>query len=293
MKSLKFSIRIVYLFFLAALPIQVDAQEKPGIISLGAVRTELEASTVRIVAKYAENLPNITHVPKEGNNWLLTLSPDVKIETGEKDAFNGIIAKAALNFIKFKMTTLTMADGKVISTPDSRKLFWVFPVSVGGETNNRFDRVNGLIEGGVVPWYQNAAIQSSSDLTKQFAKTKFGAFVQGGYKFDGDNSSTIPIGGATDESDEVVENSIFRVKAIASYRPEFILDKKTGFGLGLIGDATYWYDIVNSENYYRIEGAFRIILKEDRYFDLTYQKGSGAPNFNEGEQFSANLTIGF
>lgn len=35
------------------------------------------------------------------------------------------------------------------------------------------------------------------------------------------------------------------------------------------------------------------MLKKDYYFDLGYEKGSGAPNFNQGEQFTAGLGIRF
>lgn len=40
----------------------------------------------------------------------------------------------------------------------------------------------------------------------------------------------------------------------------------------------------------RAIGTLRVYVSKDRYFDFTFERGSGAPNFNKGDQFSANLT---
>ncbi len=64
-------------------------------------------------------------------------------------------------------------------------------------------------------------------------------------------------------------------------------------GVNLIPKATGWYDFVNNEFYHTASAIIRFSLDEGRSFDLAYQNGSGAPNFNEGNQFSANLTLQF
>ena len=88
--------------------------------------------------------------------------------------------------------------------------------------------------------------------------------------------------------------TIFRIKG------SFAIDTKSlinisGVGVGLWGSADAWYDILNSEIYYRLEGTVRFFLSanKDKFFSLNYQKGSGAPNFNQGEQFGMGLTVTF
>lgn len=146
---------------------------------------------------------------------------------------------------------------------------------------------------GWVPWYQTQGNRRTPKLLKY---TKFGIFLQGGYKFDIDTDSTqrIPIGGEVDESKEKTDNAIFRAKG------SFGIDTKSlfeisGIGIGLIGNIDTWYDFLNSEIYYSINGKLRFYLTEskDKYFDFKYQKGSGAPNFNQGDQFGMGLMVTF
>lgn len=40
-------------------------------------------------------------------------------------------------------------------------------------------------------------------------------------------------------------------------------------------------------------GKIRFYFSDDKFFDLEYQKGSGAPNFNEGDQYGLVLTVTF
>jgi hypothetical protein len=66
-----------------------------------------------------------------------------------------------------------------------------------------------------------------------------------------------------------------------------------GAGVGLAGKADCWYDFLNGEVYYTIQGKLRFYLTQnkDKFFDFKYQKGSGAPNFNQGDQFGMGLTV--
>jgi hypothetical protein len=52
---------------------------------------------------------------------------------------------------------------------------------------------------------------------------------------------------------------------------------------------------MNSEIYYTLEAKVRFYLSQqkDKFFDFEYQKGSGAPNFNQGDQFGIGLTVTF
>ena len=59
------------------------------------------------------------------------------------------------------------------------------------------------------------------------------------------------------------------------------------------GRADGWYDIANGKTYYRVTAACRVRIAKDRHFAFACEKGSGAPNFNKGNQFSANITVTF
>ena len=84
-----------------------------------------------------------------------------------------------------------------------------------------------------------------------------------------------------------------RLKGYLQFSPQIIINKTSGFGFSMIGSAITWYDLVHHDHYYRLVTTFRIILNPNQAFDFTFEKGSGAPNFNQGRQFSANLTLIF
>ncbi|MBN2424085.1 MAG: hypothetical protein JXB44_03595, partial [Calditrichaceae bacterium] len=199
------------------------------------------------------------------------------------DAFSSVTVKATGLWMLFSTTEIAG-----IVTPNTSKLFHTFPLSAGIETNNLFDRINTVLEAGYVPWYQ-AAGRKTPEWIK---RTKFGLFLQGGYKFKLDTAGVYQAGGAMDESKEALNDPIFRAKA------SFGIDTKTlikinYLRLGVVGNADGWYDFLNSEIYHRVEGKIRFYLSPKTYFDFEYQSGSGAPNFNEGEQLGMALTVMF
>ena len=126
-----------------------------------------------------------------------------------------------------------------------------------------------------------------------FKHTQIGFFLQGGFKSRIDTTGINNLAGwKLDESSEKIGNGLLRT------RIDFVIDTKNFFsnnssGFGLIGKANYWYDFVNGESYYKIDGRVRFYLTNYKFFDLMYQKGSGAPNFNQGEQFGTSLSIAF
>lgn len=94
-------------------------------------------------------------------------------------------------------------------------------------------------------------------------------------------------GGAADESKEAADDEILRVKIDATAK----LGDSDAF-VNFLPSLQGWYDISNSETYYRIEAVLRFNII-NRHFDVRYEKGSGAPNFNEGRQISAGMTMSF
>lgn len=253
-------------------------------VTIGAGKSELRDNAITIGLVYLKSFDSIwknSQYVKVGKTSTLSIYPEMYLQTGTQDAFSSITVRATALFNKFQVTHI-----RGFATPDPRKVMHNFPISVGAETNNLFNILNGIVEAGYVPWYRGA---TSSKLLQ---RTKVGVFLQAGHKFFIDSSGNTAIGGEKDESEERVNRTIARVKG------SFGIDSKTivkinGLDVGLVGTADVWYDFINGATYYRIDGRGRFFLDKERYIDIIYQKGSGAPNFNTGDQFGVGLTITF
>lgn len=255
-----------------------------GETGLGIAQTALKKNAMNFAIDYSKKLDSIASIFKANRSSTISFTPEIKVLLGSEDAFNGITAKYCGNIMVFRKTTIAG-----IEVPDLSRAFNNFPVSIGTETNRNFSFVNGILEAGYIPWYQN-----SLKVNKYLRQTKVGIFIQGGYKFALNDSITVEQGGSRDQSLEKLNDNIFRIKAVFGFEPKFYFDKeKKEFGVSPIGRASIWYDALNNEVYYNLVGKIRFMLKKDYYFDFGYEKGSGAPNFNEGEQFTANLGVRF
>ena len=265
----------------------IDAQEKAIQIDLGTIKTELKQNAISIGVNYIKSLDSLFKNQDflfAQSNSLFQLTPQFNVQTGTADAFSSINAKMTGIYMTFHDTAIAG-----IKTPDTSRGFQTYPLSAGIETNNKFNVINGIIEFGWVPWYQTQGNKRTSKLLKY---TKFGIFIQGGYKFSVDTTGITAVGGETDQSREKANNAIFRAKG------SFGVDTKnlfefSGAGVGLVGNANGWYDFLNGQVYYTIQGKLRFYLTQnkDKFFDFIYQKGSGAPNFNQGDQFGMGLTV--
>lgn len=280
------------LLALCLLPSVAQADEQqPLEVSFGVLRTEAEAAAVRLAMDYAKDLDEVwvaRYTPGQDRQWLLDLSPEVKINTGDHDAFDGIVAKVTGNYIRFRTTKV----GGIV-TPDSAALFHVIPVSVGIETARRLEHVNALAEFGYVPF------RLGGKKLRVGINPKIGVFAQAGYK------SVVKEGGAeqrgaepgadgsVDTSQEKPDTVLARVKGQLGFELPVLTMSGGAQGVHVVATTTGWYDIMNDAWYYRIEATLRLKVADDKSFDFTYEKGSGAPNFNAGDQFSANLTMGF
>lgn len=249
-----------------------------GEVSGSWIVTELEKKALALSAKVMPVLNAKRFIASE--NGVGYLGPTVKVDTGDADSFESILAKVS----GFYMPTPSVdCDGE----PDYFKSLNVFPFSIGLETDKKFDSPAVLAEFGWTPIGKKVSDFERFGLD---ATRGFGVFAQLGYKFD-NGGSTIEDnaqGGDTDQSDESRDESIARIKAELAYGFELaglcvVTPKMTG-----------WYDMKNGATYHQIEALIRISLVKDKYFfDMKYDKGSGAPNFNEGDQFAAGLTIAY
>lgn len=279
---------IVFLFLLLIL-FNKNIKAQNNELSGGYLSTQLKKNAMSLAVDIGNDIANsITKdisLFKTGDNYFVDFRPDIKILVSSEDGFNGILTKYTGSIVFFRTEVV---DG--IEAPAFRKFIPIIPISGGLETDKNFYYVNGLLETGFIPWYQN--IRS---LNKFIRQTRFGFFVQGGYKFKTTDlpDSLIGMGSLIDESKEKTKEAILRLKASFRFEPQFVLNKSTGFGIGLFGNSDVWYDVLNSEFYYKVVGKFRIMLSKKYNLDFKYEKGSGAPNFNIGEQFGAALTILF
>ena len=116
-------------------------QPNPLSLSMGSVRTDLKAVAVRIAVDYTDNLDMAWENLGINSNRMIYFTPDIKMETGEKDAFNRIIAKLTGSILWFPSDTVIAG----IPTVDTR-FFHSFPLSFGIESDRGFSRVNTIME---------------------------------------------------------------------------------------------------------------------------------------------------
>ena len=171
----------------------------------------------------------------------------------------------------------------------------VLPFSIGLESDREFKTPAVLAEFGWTPIGPRTTIDPKHlGHSQRFGldpMRAFGLFAQVGYKFEEDSgagSNQTPQGGDADQSAEKPDHAITRIKA------ELVYGFDLGSALSFMPKAVGWYDIKNDETYYKLEALIRLaVVKEKYFFDLKYEKGSGAPNFNEGDQFSTGLALAF
>lgn len=271
----------IFILLIVLLPVTGRSQLE---VNVSSIRTENNNNALQIGLTYIRSLDSMFKaqdilVPMSSS--LFALTPEFTIRTGTADAFSSITAKATGMFMFFGTTKV---NG--IVTPNTAKPFTVIPLSVGVETNNQFSKANVILETGFIPWYQSGPV---ADWIK---RTKIGVFAQTGYKMNWIDPGTAPQGGQIDESEEEPNEFILRLKA--SGASQIATPVKMGaVEAGLIGAGDLWFDVANRAVYYRYDATLRFYLAPDRYLDLVYQKGSGAPNFNQGDQFGVGLSITF
>lgn len=253
-------------------------------VNIGAQRTSLDKSAITIDISYLRSLDTLLSSQElfiPGKKSFFMISPEIDLMTGTDDALSSIIVKASGLFTTFKTTTSPSG----LLTPDFNRTFHTFPISVGVETDASFRNTNGIVEVGWIPFYQSYG-RPSPEWVK---RTHFGIFLQGGYKFDEDSTG---VGGEALETDEPVKRGIFRAHGKGGLDTEAVLNLR-GLGIGLVGTAEGWADIVNEGFYYKLDGRVRVYLTEQTYFDFVITKGSGAPLFNEAVQKGLSVGLNF
>jgi hypothetical protein len=279
--------KLVMLVFMVLVGLTASAQLR---LNVSGGSSTLKKDIINVGVTYLQELDSLygnrDYMGYGKKSWYL-VTPYVQMQAGTEDGFSSIVVGMKGLGARFRTTTV---DG--IETPDASKTMHVFPTGLGIETSTRFDFLNTLVEAGYEPFYQGYG-NNSPDWLRH---TSFGVYLQGGYKFKLDTSTkagdqyTPAVGGEVDQSGEGLNSAIFRAKA------NFAIDTKDfihidNYRMGLIGKSTVWYNFLQKEYYYRVDGIARLYMSDKIFFDFAYQKGSGAPNFNQGDQFTAGLTI--
>lgn len=279
MRSRKWSLLLLPL---AAMPYQLCAQEEnartfDGELTWQAVSTELESQALGVVTKILPKI-NVERALFSDSAFTL-LGPDIEVRTGGSDAFDAVIAK---------LTGLTVLDPPLGEDGEANygAFLHAFTYSLGFETTRNMNTPAALAEAGWIPIAPSKVGQD-----ERFGLDggrRVGVFLQLGYKFSADDPAAAPEGGAADESKESPDDAIARIKVDARYRLDL------GERVVLIPIAQYWYDAKNGSSYYAISGTIRVAIQPGKYFwDIKFEKGAGAPTFNEGNQFSTGLTLAF
>lgn len=247
-------------------------------VNLSAVKTALKDGGLQMGISYIKSLDGSIGGKSKfryGKHSVFVYTPDFNIQAGTADAMSSITAKVTAMSVSFKTKNL-----KGLNVADLNKTFTVIPLSLGVETNGVFGFINGLAEAGYAPWW-------GGKIGKYITTA---AYMQGGYKFKIDTVQGV--GGAADESAEPVNDALLRLKGhfAADSRALVTID---GIRVGVAGKATVWFDLLNDETYYKLDGILRFYIFGNNTFDVAVQRGSGAPNFNTGTQYSGGLTIRF
>jgi hypothetical protein len=272
---MKKKISAIVIAICATISISV-AQNKPAEFSVIPVKNNLGQTGIKIGFNYNQSLDSIFEVEhfKTWDKGLMTITPSVRFETGTNGVFSALSGKMT-GFMMFFDTT----NIGTIVTPRTDKVFHTIPISVGFETSNDFQIVNGIIEIGYMPWYQ----MPTAKMPALLKHTTVAVFLEAGYNF-----------GSKGVSPELPNKSILRAKGhFGIHTQNLFVNPKNGRGFALIGSTNGWYDVLNAKAYYRLEAKLRWFLSTDYFADFIYEKGSGAPTFVQGKQMGIGFTKAF
>ena len=264
-------------------------------LSVGGVSTSARQGAIDLGLKLFESYESVLNKPQvaAGHKWYMYAMPQAEIRYGSGDMFNGFVAKATGIIMFYDTTTVVGVSGVL----DPSKMRWIVPYSVGLETNKDFKNYNVIGEIGLVPFYKTIAAHlgvTNKTLLQLSNQSNFGIYFQGGSKVGSlGTADTLTNQGVGDASQslEKIDSGIARLKLMANLNPVLLKPIKGNFNLNLRFQATYWYDFINSGHYYRVEAKAGIQILKNIAFEFGYEKGSGAPNFNTGDQFGGNLKV--
>jgi len=241
--------------------------------AIGLVRTHSDQIAARALFNLSQNhmKPLESFGAGETSGRLFSFQPEVKLEMGSTiSVFNGVMLKLTGTALFF-----STEEFEGLKLPDLNKVMHALPVSLAVETDGKFRDVGTLIEVGYVPIHLKQGRKFR--LGDNF---QWGIFVQAGYKFQTSKSNSLSV--INDR-----QTALGRIKTIIKFE-QTLFDKAA-----VVLDSEGWFDLINSRWYYKAAGSIRITILPGKNLEFKYQRGSGAPNFIDGNQFGANLVLDF
>ncbi|HMP75948.1 MAG TPA: hypothetical protein PKE12_06605 [Kiritimatiellia bacterium] len=193
----------------------------------------------------------------------------------------------------------------------------ILPYSVGIEGSRNLDSYAGLAEIGWMPGLR------PKDTLAGFVQRAFFAdeapfVLQAGYKFAASTNEEEGVTSGLDESGEKEDDAIFRARFSASLKTESAVfarlvegtyfdaflgpDPQPGdvLHMSISAKASVWYSFVEAEFYEAMSVTLDLASPKletavkwfkNKKINLAYNWGSGAPNFNKDEYFTAALKM--
>lgn len=217
--------------------------------------------------------------PRQGEGWGSVFTPEVGVEMSGGDAFSAVVAKVGGMSAHFNY-------GEVPGFGNIPRPDWLLVYQLGVETDQRGRNPSALLEIGGGP-----ILVSSGGVGMKptpFAPELLAA-LQFGYKSK--MNSSAESGGKVDQSAETPDSNLFRAKL--GIQGSYLLAPQSDFKPAINYEATGWRDFVNGRYYHKLSAGLLISVGSARYSVFEYENGSGAPNFNKGDQWSTHLDVSF
>jgi hypothetical protein len=118
------------------LTLKGQENSKPIEVSISSIKTELKQNALNFGLSYVQSLDSLWEKQDfifDGDKSLFLITPRINVQSGNGDSFSSITAKITGLAMLFDTTRVAG-----IITPNTAKTFNTFPISLGIETNNKF-----------------------------------------------------------------------------------------------------------------------------------------------------------
>lgn len=303
--------KIVVILLSALISCGACADDATGAsLSVGTIKTNLEQSGVRVLAKYGDSLALSDKLNvkkdnvKDGRSSFNIVSREFKVDATDDGKFGGINFRYGLQYYNIGVKEVVDAPGVppgvTVIKFDGGKWMHVFPVNIGIDSDRNFRNRDYLIEAGYIP----AKLSQSDSCFKLGANPIIALVGQAGYR------KRAPIN-TPDNLNGEDSGELLRVKAEAKIdfalncivKSPTVDEAKTTGALDLMlldlsqwrimATTTAWHDFTEHKSYDKHNLTLRIPLSAKTFTDLKREVGQSPTNFDTGSSFSANLTIEF
>jgi len=258
-----------WMALIAVLVGSVDASD-PGLsLTLGTVRLSAQQAGLAYALSYIGDLGDSLQGRFRSYDWgYAKWEPEIDVAMGPAGFGHASLRAAAVACFTPQNEQVVGNDTFVV--PDTLGVMHDLLLSGGFETTPELDRLAGVAEFGYVPW-----------LPPDWDWIRFGAFLQAGYQARLAEPDTT--------GDTVSQGPLARGRTRLSASGRF--PARSSRALGLDSEAECWYDFLDTKLRYSVVVALRLFMDFENSIDITYRRNSGAPAFQQGDQFGLGLTV--